>query len=346
MARKLRERRLTLIPIGPLTNIALLLATHPELHAPDRADRDHGRRDRHRQRHPERRVQRLGRPGGRLPRLHQRPGHHDGRPRRHPPRDALAPSAPTRCARRAAPAPSSPTCTRFYRQFHERVYGHSDTPVHDALAVAHVIEPDVITTEPCPVEIDVTQGPCRGRTVVDQLRRTGQPANALRRHRRRRGRVHRSADRADRRVALSRFRARCSRHGRVPLPAPAGRVPAAQRAHGVPRLGAEPGRHPSCASTAPTTRSSRPASASSRRPSTPARGTTTPTSSTGSSCRTRARAGSRDGPARARAASSTRSSSTGPTAASGRRTCPTASSTSCTSARSRPRGRSRARSRT
>ena len=31
IARKLRERPLTLIPIGPLTNIALLLATHPEL---------------------------------------------------------------------------------------------------------------------------------------------------------------------------------------------------------------------------------------------------------------------------------------------------------------------------
>ena len=31
MARKLRERPHTLIPVGPLTNIALLLAMHPEL---------------------------------------------------------------------------------------------------------------------------------------------------------------------------------------------------------------------------------------------------------------------------------------------------------------------------
>jgi inosine-uridine nucleoside N-ribohydrolase len=66
----------------------------------------------------------------------------------------------------------------FYRRFHEQVYGHSDTPVHDALAVAHVIRPEVITTEHLHVEIDVTQGPCRGRTVVDQLKRTGQAANA------------------------------------------------------------------------------------------------------------------------------------------------------------------------
>jgi len=36
----------------------------------------------------------------------------------------------------------------------------------------------VITTEHLPVEIDVTQGPCRGRTVVDQLHRTGQENNA------------------------------------------------------------------------------------------------------------------------------------------------------------------------
>src|SRR3954447_2938806 len=31
MARKLRERPHTLIPVGPLTNVALLLAVHPEL---------------------------------------------------------------------------------------------------------------------------------------------------------------------------------------------------------------------------------------------------------------------------------------------------------------------------
>jgi inosine-uridine nucleoside N-ribohydrolase len=41
-----------------------------------------------------------------------------------------------------------------------------------------VIKPDVIRTEHLPVEIDVTQGPCRGRTVVDRLKRIGQAANA------------------------------------------------------------------------------------------------------------------------------------------------------------------------
>jgi pyrimidine-specific ribonucleoside hydrolase len=66
----------------------------------------------------------------------------------------------------------------FYRRFHLEVYGHDDTPVHDALAVAHVVKPDLLTTDRLNVEIDVTRGPCRGRTVVDRLRRTGREPNA------------------------------------------------------------------------------------------------------------------------------------------------------------------------
>ena len=39
IARTLRERPHTLVPIGPLTNIALLLALQPGLASTDRADR-------------------------------------------------------------------------------------------------------------------------------------------------------------------------------------------------------------------------------------------------------------------------------------------------------------------
>src|SRR3954453_3025584 len=67
---------------------------------------------------------------------------------------------------------------RFYRRFHLEVYGHDDTPVHDALAVASVINPELLPFESHYVEIDPSHGPCRGRTVVDRLRRTGRPANA------------------------------------------------------------------------------------------------------------------------------------------------------------------------
>jgi inosine-uridine nucleoside N-ribohydrolase len=50
--------------------------------------------------------------------------------------------------------------------------------VHDALAVAHVIQPELLTLEHRFTEIDVTQGPCRGRTVVDQLDRLRRAPNA------------------------------------------------------------------------------------------------------------------------------------------------------------------------
>ena len=66
----------------------------------------------------------------------------------------------------------------FYRRFHLEVYGHDDSPVHDALAVAHVIDPSLLTLERLNVEIDITQGPGRGRTVVDQLKRLGREPNA------------------------------------------------------------------------------------------------------------------------------------------------------------------------
>jgi inosine-uridine nucleoside N-ribohydrolase len=66
----------------------------------------------------------------------------------------------------------------FYRRFHQTVYGHDDTPVHDAVAVAHVINPDLLGTEYVAAAIDTTLGPSRGRTVCDLLRRTEFSPNA------------------------------------------------------------------------------------------------------------------------------------------------------------------------
>ena len=111
LAQKLRERPLTLIPIGPLTNIALLLAHPPRAARADRADRADGRRLRPRQRHPERRVQHLVRPGGRLPRLHLRASTSRWSASTSPTARCSAPPAPRRCVRRVTQAPSSPTCT-------------------------------------------------------------------------------------------------------------------------------------------------------------------------------------------------------------------------------------------
>jgi pyrimidine-specific ribonucleoside hydrolase len=66
----------------------------------------------------------------------------------------------------------------FYERFHREVYGFDGSPIHDAVAVAHVLRPDLLETVERSVEIDTESELCRGRTVVDLWRRTGRPANA------------------------------------------------------------------------------------------------------------------------------------------------------------------------
>jgi inosine-uridine nucleoside N-ribohydrolase len=66
----------------------------------------------------------------------------------------------------------------FYARFHAAAYGWDGAPVHDALAVAHVIRGDLVRTERRNVEIDCASELCRGRTVVDRWRRTGRAENA------------------------------------------------------------------------------------------------------------------------------------------------------------------------
>jgi inosine-uridine nucleoside N-ribohydrolase len=177
MARLLHERPHTLIPVGPLTNIALLLATHPELAS---------------------RIERIVIMGGAVGLGNVTPSAEFN--------VWVDPEAAARVfgsgvditmvgldvthramlstARAEALRPSGRAGAfvadlhAFYRRYHLEVYGHDDTPVHDALAVASVIRPELLSTQHLPVEIDVTQGPCRGRTVVDQLRRSGTEPNA------------------------------------------------------------------------------------------------------------------------------------------------------------------------
>jgi inosine-uridine nucleoside N-ribohydrolase len=53
------------------------------------------------------------------------------------------------------------------------------TPLHDPCAVAWLIRPDLFTTRPCSVRMDLGPGPSRGRTVIDRWGRTGDPPNAV-----------------------------------------------------------------------------------------------------------------------------------------------------------------------
>ena len=61
----------------------------------------------------------------------------------------------------------------FYRRSHPRIGG---TPIHDAVAVAQVVQPGLLTLEHCHVEVDC--GPVsRGRTLVDLRGVTGREPN-------------------------------------------------------------------------------------------------------------------------------------------------------------------------
>jgi inosine-uridine nucleoside N-ribohydrolase len=66
----------------------------------------------------------------------------------------------------------------FYHRYHSRVYEFPGAPVHDALAVAHVIRGDLLTTQHRNVEVDCASDLCRGRTVVDLWRISGREPNA------------------------------------------------------------------------------------------------------------------------------------------------------------------------
>ena len=66
----------------------------------------------------------------------------------------------------------------FYGVFHREVYGFDGSPIHDAVAVAHVIDPTLLETRYLNVQVDCASELCRGRTVVDVWRRTGLEPNA------------------------------------------------------------------------------------------------------------------------------------------------------------------------
>jgi inosine-uridine nucleoside N-ribohydrolase len=67
---------------------------------------------------------------------------------------------------------------RFYDRFHREVYGFDGSPIHDAVAVAAVARADLVATKWLNVEIDAESALCRGRTVVDVWGRSGREPNA------------------------------------------------------------------------------------------------------------------------------------------------------------------------
>jgi inosine-uridine nucleoside N-ribohydrolase len=57
-------------------------------------------------------------------------------------------------------------------------FGGAGAPLHDPCAVAWLIRPDLFTLRKCSVRMDLGPGPSRGRTVIDRWGRTGDTLNA------------------------------------------------------------------------------------------------------------------------------------------------------------------------
>jgi inosine-uridine nucleoside N-ribohydrolase len=67
---------------------------------------------------------------------------------------------------------------RFFARFHRERYGWDGSPIHDAVAVAHVLDLGLVETVPYRVDIETSSELTRGRTVVDLHGLTGRSPNA------------------------------------------------------------------------------------------------------------------------------------------------------------------------
>jgi inosine-uridine nucleoside N-ribohydrolase len=66
----------------------------------------------------------------------------------------------------------------FFGLHHRERYGWDGPPIHDAVAVAWLVRPDLIESKPMHVRIDTTDTDERGRTIGTELTADGEPANA------------------------------------------------------------------------------------------------------------------------------------------------------------------------
>src|SRR5262249_39028160 len=65
----------------------------------------------------------------------------------------------------------------FYGSFHLRHYGWEGAPIHDAVALAHVIDGSLLETAHRGVVVDTGPELSRGRTYVDRWQLAGWPPN-------------------------------------------------------------------------------------------------------------------------------------------------------------------------
>ncbi|CAM3298411.1 nucleoside hydrolase [Deinococcus saxicola] len=66
----------------------------------------------------------------------------------------------------------------FFAGHHRERYGWDGGALHDPMTVAWLLRPELFVSRPMHVEMDLTNGPSAGRTVADVWNVTGQPKNA------------------------------------------------------------------------------------------------------------------------------------------------------------------------
>ncbi len=66
---------------------------------------------------------------------------------------------------------------RFYMEFHAHYDGFYGAFIHDPLALAAALDPGLVTTEAVYVDVDTAGGPADGQTIADWRHLTGKPAN-------------------------------------------------------------------------------------------------------------------------------------------------------------------------
>jgi len=65
----------------------------------------------------------------------------------------------------------------YFYQFHKKL-GYPGAPLHDAVAVAALVKPEILTIREVYVQVETQGEYCRGATVADFLGREGKPPNA------------------------------------------------------------------------------------------------------------------------------------------------------------------------
>jgi inosine-uridine nucleoside N-ribohydrolase len=67
---------------------------------------------------------------------------------------------------------------RFFAIQHRTRYGWDGPPIHDAVAVARLVDPSLFTSRPMRIDVEISGELTRGRTVADLEGLTGRPPNA------------------------------------------------------------------------------------------------------------------------------------------------------------------------